>query len=1550
MIFSVFLKAVGPNHLPEVQLFSLKGGGVVMEELAFSLDVSPDQPVNFVGLVHLRGSTASICRVKGSHERFIIRASLREDTKSFAVLEGKVTHTAQLPIVTVETNNLLEHAPWSLEKTKQMVETCSGFGCMGVGFQKAGLTTIAYNDCNPHFARWVSQKGPTVTGHIGDNETIRQLFAITGGSIGLGGGVACQPYSSGGDRKGGDDERSASLPGMLRAALLLNCPWVTIECVGEAQRVPFVIDCVGTFLRTSGFTKAECTLQLQSIWPSRRTRWWCILADPCLNIRSIPDMPKLAIEPVAADLIPGFKDWEKTMEVELELDLYELRCFSELGGLEAYCINPERPFPTALHGWGSQVKGCQCGCRSSGFQPARLATKGLYAAIVPLQGVVQAPTSTYPRMRHLHPEEVALANALPPKFLEEQNPRNMRFELAGVGQTASPAQSVWIGSTVISKLTEAFGTQGPSHNTAMLSLLDELFEVRDATFRTTSIRSQTFEKAVRQLFKAPTDRPNALPLPISPLQQECNNQTTVTDLVAAPLKTPEIASPFLSTTTVSDLDKCQSFVAPTGGLQGFMNPNHVPQAKPEASFRESTGLVTGPWSAPQSEINMHPCKRARTQHHEPKEAIVPSDSHSLHTSHRDLASLDTFPVLVVCWEETPFITKVDRNTTVGQLTVAVASLGSMTQPIRPQNIVGQPKLLSDCLVPHEVVILRFAPQVGKLSCPWNEKPDFDPDRIQERLDLLWCQQARVALDEMEFYVDRLPESLAVAFCPPQHFGRDPKLAEDFCEWIQEQVPRPETTDSWTYACTAVLFAGHWSPISVQFCPDCIYLCVDNVFAPTVQEWCDQVLGSGFVQVSSLTIPKVFDADCGFQTLGWLKHVGAGIEHAPVSSLEAVQWREKFAAYITDSDASIVAASWLWGSGEAEQSIVTRLQAILAQKGVFPDRVPSRAQEILAKVGESRVRDALNSSKTWSDLKHLTNQVQLRMIMGDELDYQIKQRQIGGFSGRKQKASHSSSQVTSSSPVVPQVLAADIVLPTGIFKEVPATPLSQLHLREVGPAASGIVLVDSTDAIALLKHPRPISAKGLAVVIIGPDDASLQGQGELIRFPATFVRTQEPIILTGRLIQLGNIWVQRNNPEKLLQVDQVSTSTIRLLTYRDEFPDEWDSLSSSPAKSVLSQFAFLDASSNEEILDVWDRQWMTSNWSRAKPKAAEVFAMQIRVQSQLVDQFLSNNGRQGIYCEPRSIDGKMPNNDFKVVWLPGASKSEAILSLGNAPVKCTLVRHGNRFGLRAPSDEASDVHKKYRGDTPFLKGDERQLYLVGPLPEGTTKAALLKVFQEWQWDARPLHPKGRTADQAGLSWVIQAIHSPSHWVFQCAHGDVLISVHPRQIITKQTASAPGNILASPHTMDVLTKDEGDKVDPLQLNDPWAKKKMLSVKPPGDHVTLNPTQLTALEAKLQSHIDAKVVTPPADVAMEPSRMTDLEQKFEALAKQQGALEQRLDQAHQINAAQHQQLSQTVQSLAGRVETQGHQMQRQMESTLTSHLEKIEAMLSKRPKHAE
>ena len=370
-----------------------------------------------------------MCHTLGHRQPFQLSHDLQPGTASFTILKGRVRDGHPL-IVDVSQSSVIEHQPWDGEAFSRLIEACAGVGALGVGSRFAQVETMIYNDNNGNFCQWHRERGhKVVEGHIGHDDTIEGIHRACPQPSMLAGGVACQPYSSLGDKREHLDPRSDSLKGLLRAGLFLASPIIFIECVREAQQTSYANACINEFLAITGYVRHDKHLHLQAIWPSRRSRWWCVLCPPQLGVCGIPDMPALHQEPNASELMPYLPLWDQNSEHEIELDAYELRIFSEYGG-RGQTIHPDRPVQTALHSWGSQAKACACGCRQAGFKLDRLATKGLFGAVVPLDGEKVVGTSKYDRLRHLHPDEAALFNGLPPSHFESSNKRHLRFELA----------------------------------------------------------------------------------------------------------------------------------------------------------------------------------------------------------------------------------------------------------------------------------------------------------------------------------------------------------------------------------------------------------------------------------------------------------------------------------------------------------------------------------------------------------------------------------------------------------------------------------------------------------------------------------------------------------------------------------------------------------------------------------------------------------------------------------------------------------------------------------------------------------------------------------------------------------------------------------------------------------------------------------------------------------------------------------------------------------------------------------------------------------------
>ena len=146
-------------------------------------------------------------------------------------------------------------------------------------------------------------KVPIIEGDLNQDDVVGQIFDVVGSSHILTAGVSCQPFSYLGDGRENKDERSNSLTGTLRMAYLNQAAIVILECTPAARDSTWVQSVLSEFCKTTGFSLQQNVLQLDSIWPAIRNRWWAVLSHPALAISSIPDMPKLRFQPSIMHLI-----------------------------------------------------------------------------------------------------------------------------------------------------------------------------------------------------------------------------------------------------------------------------------------------------------------------------------------------------------------------------------------------------------------------------------------------------------------------------------------------------------------------------------------------------------------------------------------------------------------------------------------------------------------------------------------------------------------------------------------------------------------------------------------------------------------------------------------------------------------------------------------------------------------------------------------------------------------------------------------------------------------------------------------------------------------------------------------------------------------------------------------------------------------------------------------------------------------------------------------------------------------------------------------------
>lgn len=80
-------------------------------------------------------------------------------------------------------------------------------------------------------------------------------------------------------------------------------------------------------------------------------------------------------------------------------------------------------------------------------------------------------------------------------------------------------------------------------------------------------------------------------------------------------------------------------------------------------------------------------------------------------------------------------------------------------------------------------------------------------------------------------------------------------------------------------------------------------------------------------------------------------------------------------------------------------------------------------------------------------------------------------------------------------------------------------------------------------------------------------------------------------------------------------------------------------------------------------------------ARAQASQAAIFAFLIRVTDRFADQVNPGAAVDGIYLEPRTLDGRKPDLNFRVIWMPKQTLAQVRLARSRTDAKTTIVAHG-----------------------------------------------------------------------------------------------------------------------------------------------------------------------------------------------------------------------------------------------------------------------------------
>ena len=100
-------------------------------------------------------------------------------------------------------------------------------------------------------------------------------------------------------------------------------------------------------------------------------------------------------------------------------------------------------------------------------------------------------------------------------------------------------------------------------------------------------------------------------------------------------------------------------------------------------------------------------------------------------------------------------------------------------------------------------------------------------------------------------------------------------------------------------------------------------------------------------------------------------------------------------------------------------------------------------------------------------------------------------------------------------------------------------------------AKAVVVVNVQDALPFFQLNEPVRTEGIALLILEHQDPRIPTSKQVVKFPGHFSDTDEPILVTPALVQIGNKTVQRHRPDTCVRTDEVPTQGVRMLAYRDQ---------------------------------------------------------------------------------------------------------------------------------------------------------------------------------------------------------------------------------------------------------------------------------------------------------------------------------------------------------------------------------------------------------------
>ena len=704
---------------------------------------------------------------------------------------------------------------------------------------------------------------------------------------------------------------------------------------------------------------------------------------------------------------------------------------------------------------------------------------------------------------------------------------------------------------------------------------------------------------------------------------------------------------------------------------------------------------------------------------------------------------------------------------------------------------------------------------------------------------------------------------------------------------------PQEGKTYLFCC---LFDQHWSLCVVRIPnAECVVGNFHLDFAdgfrhryvpPCIQHFVTFLEDLWFLECSHLcfdnTLHQTQKHTCGTILLGYVAHAFGLLHSRAVPRLEALHDGLALLSAMTTVDLS---CRGFGKRSPQEQLVLHKLEVLLKEKGVPPDRVEERANLGLQKLGLKELDDAFQSANPWIYLKAVASRphVSFQWIRADELQTKIAARASSKFHIQKHKSKQGAKK-TPSAPlwVDPEQLA--LVAGTFVAQDL-AVP--QIAFSDVSPSAVGLAFCSVADAMPFLRAGKHISSKPLGILTTTtiPNDQIGTMQVQQLRFPAQFKGTNEPVLLQGSLVLLSPAQITRAVQSVECKLSSIPTQTLRLYVYKDQWEGSWEDFCAQPVRSLLQQIPLLqlcrdqacgeacpkyhaavDEPLDNLLMDLWARSWHRSDSKYTKPEHAAYWSVLVRIPISANLTIQGQSGVHGFFAEPRTASGKEVDDSFGMIWLGELSLPDICHRLKTTQGAIAIGRLRSKFGLRFRAADLEQGFAQLKPSEPFVGAKMQQVYRLYPLPFGTQRAALQKCLTDWGWTAKVRQSVG--GGDAGMAWEVGAASDPPSPILSLPDGKGDVAITLQKAVMKP--SEPPALLASAATKKYLQTNQASsssaQVDPWVQSDPWGNYRATTAPPRGTD------KFQQLEDRLTSSLQSvrKEVAGASDVATDISAL--------------------------------------------------------------------------------